>query len=192
MSSVINERQLNDEGQPILEWGETAWDKLSREELLLEIWRMYSALSSAKTVIEFARIHDLWDILPSGTAQEKIDKTLNEIVERNPRASYWSKVGTGGKAREEVRQAMLTGQSVDSESSYRMFFRYATTLLFDRSVFRLGFGWAICPKCQIMIGEQPDGTSMLGKSCSERNLGDKNCDGVFRAITWNDLRRQSA
>ena len=56
-----------------LNWGKTPWDKLTKEKLLIEVRRMYSALLSLNSSL-------------------KISKTFN------PNSPYWTIEGTGGRA----------------------------------------------------------------------------------------------
>lgn len=112
-----------------LKWGETPWDDMPRKDLLREVQRMYSALTSAQSAL-YAMSN----------------------AESSP---WWSNVGTGGRALEKVKQAL---EAYDDggrwrESIYRSFFRYADDLLF-RGV---GPGWMICDECQQMTGRPLDG-----------------------------------
>jgi len=85
-----------------LQWGETPWDNLSRDDLLYTVKRMYSALNSARSVMAVLAV--------SG-----------------PQTAYWT-VGTGGRALSKADQALA---GISDEDCYRAFFRYADDLLFD-------------------------------------------------------------
>lgn len=143
-----------------LEWGQTPWDSLTREELLREVQRMYCALSS-----------------------------LNDIVlgerDRNPDHPFWGKDGRGGRGVEMANQALSRLDEYDRESVYRSFFRYAYDLLFNEdSGVEIGFRWIVCPKCGVMIGNRRGAS--LGVACGNVGLT-SGCDGVFRQIEWSDL-----
>lgn len=111
-----------------LEWGETPWDDLTKEELLREVQRMYCAVSSAYGV-------------------------LLEDAERNEGHPFWSNEGRGGRTLEMCRQSLAKLEDYEPENIYRSFFRYAHDLLFDPNPNAvIGFGWHICPKCGTMRG----------------------------------------
>ncbi len=146
-----------------LKWGQTPFDNLSREELLREVQRMFSALKSAKTVLSMAMLDNenspYWDI---GIALEKVNQVVNGIYDK-----------------------------FDRESVYRVFFRYANDLLFDTSKYNIGTGWSVCPICGMMIGSDIDGTRHDGKICKEVILGNSMCNGILRPLIWDDLKPES-
>jgi hypothetical protein len=148
-----------------LEWGQTPWDNLSREELLREVWRMYLALRATDTVMaQFQYGHEA--------------------------SPFWSPGGTGGKAAEMLRQILgPLHEQFSSGEMYDRFFRYAGDLLFDGSTgYRTGHGWAICSVCGAMYagaGEPP-----IGQSCGSRPMGEPGCQGVFRLLQWEDFGRK--
>jgi hypothetical protein len=144
-----------------LKWGETPWDNLSREELLLEIKRMYSALVSVKSALSMLSF-------PEGLP-------------------YFSIRGTGGRALEKARQVLQPiHEKFEGSAIYSSYFRYADDLLFERGEYRIGSGWAVCPECGVMLGETGDGKSSVGEKCRH---GKKDCDGVLRPIQWSDLEK---
>jgi hypothetical protein len=106
-----------------LKWGETYFDRMTHEELLLHAKRMYSALGSTKSVI----------------AMLAVGEGAN---------SFYGKRGAGGAALAEARQALraITQDRDDyREGMYRAYFRYADDLLFERNDYRLiGMGWRVC------------------------------------------------
>jgi hypothetical protein len=61
---------VDDDGKA-LGYGETPWDHMSREELLCEIWRMYSALVSVTSTVRITKA-------------------------ANPNSVYWSQLGRAG------------------------------------------------------------------------------------------------
>lgn len=151
----------------ILEWGETPWDGMTRGELLREIQRMYSAMRSLYSVV---RMHQAGN-------------------ENHP---YFGKAGVAGNALEKGRQILepLWGQLKNGEEDmFRCFFRYADDLLFDQRAgyTMIGSGWAICPKCGVMLGATGNGETMFGKPC---NMGKNDCKGIMRPLTWGDMRKQ--
>jgi hypothetical protein len=119
-----------------LAWGKTPWDDLSREELLREVQRMYSAnLSMASTL---------------------------RLISHGETTGYWSSQGTGGHALAKGEQVRSRVESkYKAESVYRSFFRYADDLLFDG----LGSGWVVCDRCGRMLARGPEGSEFAGSRC---------------------------
>lgn len=110
-----------------LEWGETPWDKLSREELLIEVKRMCSAVASAEHALVMTR----------GTATD----------------SFWGAEGSGGIAIEKCRQITDSIHVKFNESDiYRSFYRYADDLLFSG----VGRGWLVCETGHMVGGGKLD------------------------------------
>lgn len=150
--------------EPIeLEWGQTPWDSLSREELLREVERMYSAIVA----------------LNSCLAMSKSASSAN---------SFWGHEGSGGIALEKARQVLgPLHAKFDREDIYRSFFRYANDLLFNPTGYRIGSGWSVCPVCDVMLGNtrHPDGTeeTQNGKVCHFT----AGCTGIMRPLEWADL-----
>ena len=146
-----------------LEWGQTPWDDMTKRELLLEIWRMYSAIVALNCSLNMSKIG----------------------ADRSP---YWGIEGSGGIALEKARQILdPIHEHFDDEQMYHCFFRYAADLLFDRSEYRIGFGWSMCPKCGWIVGETMNGESQNGKYCLDVLYSQ--CDGVLRPLQWTDLRK---
>lgn len=120
--------------QKELVWGETPFDRMSPEEVLLNAKRMYSALISLESLAKQMRLG-------------------------NEQSPYWS-VGVGGAAIEKGAQA-LAGVDADytSEDVYRSFYRYADDLLFDTGKHpMIGSGWWVCDADGTMLGGHPDGS----------------------------------
>lgn len=136
-----------------LAWGKSPFDDMDRDELLLWARRMYAACVSARSVMALSmgpEPSSFWKEGGSGfDAMSKADMVVEEIERR-----------------------------FDSESVYRMFYRYADDLLFKPS---LGFGWHICPEdgCGQMIGH--DDESQPVPTCLKHKT-------TMRPIVWNDLR----
>jgi len=142
-----------------LEWGQTPWDSLSREELLREVQRYYAALTETASVLKQQRDAD------GG-------------------APFWSIAcgGSGGMAL-AVAESVLKRVDTDDrqrESTFRAFFRYAYELLFPDVPHRTR--WAMCDTCGRMIGH-PE--SRVGLACG--SVTGAPCSGTMRAITWDDL-----
>jgi mannose/fructose/N-acetylgalactosamine-specific phosphotransferase system component IID len=86
-------------------------------------------------------------------------------------------------------QALARQEEYSSEDLYRSFFRYALDLLFEhKSGYRIGFGWAMCPVCDQMFGENAEGKPSAGTRCAEHL--NKTCPGILRPIEWADLRTE--
>lgn len=106
-----------------LKWGETPFDRMTPEDVLLSAKRMYSALGSLLSVAMMMRNYE-------------------------PASPYWTG-GVGGAAIEKGTQAMAAVSPQDDkrrEQIYRMFYRYADDLLFDISKHpMIGNGWVVCP-----------------------------------------------
>jgi len=93
-------RAVGGDGMRKLEWGQTPWDQWTREELLYEVRRMYSALVSL-------------------TSAARVDMYSDP---------YWTE-GMGGAALEKTRQIFVSlHKQYSSEDIYRSFFRYALVL----------------------------------------------------------------
>jgi hypothetical protein len=171
-----------------LNWGETPWDNLSREELLRESQKMYAALEAADTVIDQTRHNRLSPHLSDNDLQagpEKIREAIDRLAAED---GYWG-AGAGGRAREMVRQAMSRAAGYHREEVSQCFFRYAIDLLFkEPEGLPIGSGWAICPSCGRMLGRDGFGETSAGRQCSEVYPGA--CDGEFRLLSWDDLQPQ--
>lgn len=147
-----------------LEWGQTPWDDLSRDELLREVQRMYAAMQALGSVV---RMHQ----------------------HGSPESPYWGARGVGGRALEMERQIVEPLNALYGDSAlFRSFFRYALDLLFDSSVYEIGSDWAVCPECGQMVGIRLDPAS--GRPCNSAGLGKPGCQGVLRPIQWSDLERR--
>lgn len=102
-----------------LKWGQTPWDKLSREELLRTVQRYHSALSSLDSCMSMSRA-------------------------MQPESLYWGKTGSGGRALAKSGAILddIHGRFF-AEDIYRSFFRYADDLLFPAAADEFG-PWGIC------------------------------------------------
>lgn len=146
-----------------LEWGQTPFDLMTNEELLLNAKRMYTTLVSQNSV-------------------------LNIIKVGSENAIFWGEHGSGGAAIEEGKQTLGAIHALfDPKDIYHSYFRYADDLLFEHNGYRIGFGWAVCPLCDIMIGEDMSGNSQSGRVCGDMLSRSSNCSGVLRRLEWSDL-----
>ena len=141
-----------------LKWGETYFDRMTHEELLLHAKRMYSALQAADGVI---------------SQSVEMDKYHGESV-------YYSKRGVGGAAHERIQQTLdaITLRSDNyREDMYRSYFRYATDLLFQYNGYRhVNTGWKVCEQGH-MTGNDHDSPI---DACPH-------CRGSVRPLQWSDL-----
>jgi hypothetical protein len=152
-----------------LEWGETIWDDMTKEELLRECQRMYSALIATGSVVEMYKAHD-------------------------PNSPYWSLQGVGGRALAKYEQVMkpIIDKWDTHEPMYRVFFRYANDLLFTD----VGSGWVICDTCGAMWGGHVGrvlgdvDNSWIGQPCNGKIGGKPGCTGTIRNLEWSDLDKQ--
>jgi hypothetical protein len=111
-----------------LTWGHTPWDDLTRDELLREVQRMYSANLSMVSALSIASHGDT--------------------------SGFWREDRPGGLALSKGRQVRaLVESKYNAESVYRAFFRYADDLLFQGA----GFGWMVCDRCGDCYGAGPEG-----------------------------------
>ncbi len=158
---------------PELDFGQTPFDNLSREELIRHCQRLYAATES----------------LTSAMAVQKCSDELSP---------FWT-TGTGGRALEQGEQALAAAQQgYDPSVIYRAFFRYARDLLFqDKPPIRIGHGWDVCPECGAMVSTMTDGVRDTGKRCEEvwgappisepMGGGRSGCQGMLRPLEWADL-----
>ena len=119
-----------------LKWGETPFDSLSRDELLLLVKKMYAFVTNGRSCLSIQRAVD-------------------------PSSAYWGRSGSGGIAIAMADQIIDSVEAgFDSENVYRSFYRYARDLLFDSSEFDIGAGWVVCVECGTMIGDSTERTSV--------------------------------
>ena len=144
-------------------WGETPFDHLSKEESLLLLQKMYSALVSAESVLS--------------------------LISYNQTSAFWGPEGSGRHSIEKIKSILNPIHAgFDRENIYRSFFRYANDLLFPElaAIGHVGFGWSVCSICGKMVGTSYSGKSANGKPCKE--IVPTDCEGVFRPLTWDDLK----
>lgn len=145
-----------------LAWGQTPFDDMSREELLFEVRRMFGALTAGRSALALC-------------------------VHNDRLSPFWSATGTGGRA---LRMVDIACEDLDdggefSERIYRMYYRYATDLLFEP---RFGFGWWICGECGDMWGD-PD------KGKPHENCINQTCAGFgkpLRRLQWSDMKPEES
>lgn len=104
-----------------MEYGQTPWDNMTKEELKLEVFKLYKAAEEARSCLRILRCQD----------------------EDSP---FWTK-GMGFEAIDCTEQAMKTGLSLseeDRETLWKGFFRNALPLLFNIP----NWQWMVCEKCK--------------------------------------------
>jgi len=145
-----------------LQYGQTPWDNLSREELLLNVQRMYAALTAAHSVMNLCR--------------------------HSETTGFWdAKRGSGGKAL--ALSAAVIGpveEEYHSEEIYRCFFRYATQLLFSWEL--SDFKWTACDTCPNFYGDDDhlaEELKTLGKPCKDCLA--RGITTIRRKLEWKDL-----
>lgn len=141
-----------------LQFGETPWDDMPREQLLRETQRMYAALIASRGV--------LW-----------ISQRDNEY------SLYWKRGGCGGEAVEMVEQALSPYYDREHsgggyEPAYNSFFRYAVDLLFDGC----GSNWMVCDNGD-MVGSYEGKVHTVCPLCRDRGKGEVS----MRPLKWSDL-----
>lgn len=144
----------------ILNYGETPWDGMSREELLREVQRMFAAVNASHSVMNIQRQYA-------------------------PDHPFWGNDGSGGWALEMTRQIDEPLREQYGDGMHTAFFRYALDLLFDGSDYRIGGGWAVCPVCGDMYGRRANGVDSIGEPCGDHLR--KDCPGILRPLEWSDI-----
>jgi hypothetical protein len=120
--------------QEDLMWGETIFDDLDRDEMLLMLRKMFSAIQSARSVLSMAKHCDrggaYWTEGVGGNALSKADSILNEVLPNDE---------TGG------------------EKSSRCFFRYSDALLFPELAGNFMIkDWWVNPKGELVHPKPSD------------------------------------
>lgn len=141
-----------------LEYGQTPWDDLSKEELLLEVKRLYSATVS------------LYSSLKMCADMSRGDPYFTDRRSR------------GYKALSKGEQAMLAAQrSYQPGEVYSCYFRYADDLLFSG----VGDGWLIDSTGRLGAISPEHAAQYDGSEASVSGM--YGMTGVIRKITWQDL-----
>jgi hypothetical protein len=145
-----------------LEWGESPFDNMTRDELIRHCQRLYMANERLQDVANLFRANDT----------------------ENP---FW-KSGRGARAVEMGKQAVdLVKVGFDAESLHRNFFRFAADLLFeDRPGLEIHSRWVACPKCGHVLVPAKESLRFDGVECKEV-VPNTTCDGLLRPIEWVDL-----
>lgn len=163
-----------------LQWGQTPFDHLTKDELLRSAQMMYSALLAAKSVLKMCRIEF-----------QPLDYLWRENLTGEDFTGFWGCEGLGGSALEKVEQA-IQKYSADYtiENIYQSFYRYAEDLLFDCSKYKIGCRWIVCDKCGQMVGQSKD-EFLVGRTCSDFLVCRQQECGKFRELNWQDLQINS-
>jgi len=158
--------ETEEQGAP-LEWGETPWDNKTCDELLLEVKRMYSALTSLYS-------------------SEKMSAEVGELTGKP--SPYYGKGGAGGRALEKARQILEPiHKDFNPSDICRSYFRYADDLLFQDTGYDIGGRWIVCPACGLMLGSR-DEINDIGKRCGDVFPPNAKCNGVMRKLEWADMQ----
>lgn len=149
-----------------LEWGQTPFDELSREELQRQCQRLYAAAESLTSIVKMCQAGQEYNL-------------------------FWTR-GPGGRALEQGEQALEAArQDFHRGDIYDSFFRYACDLLFTprKPHLRMGKEWVVCSQCAQMVGSLE--TNYSGRNCADvaswRPEGQAPCSGVLRPLEWSDL-----
>lgn len=126
--------------EPKMKWGETPWDDWSRDDMLRELQRMYSAIISTRSAL----------------------RVLQVGSERSP---FWGAGGTGGRALSKADQ-IEERYHERGEDIYRAFFRYADDLLFNG----LGSGWMVCERGHMLGRQLDGASPLLCLLCKSTGL----------------------
>jgi hypothetical protein len=170
-----------------LQWGQSPWDDLKREQLLRSIQQMYAAFAA------------IYSIHLTEMDTYKLMHERNYPVEDPYQSPYYGKRGVGGAALEMCRQVLdplyaKFGEGMGDDGKgkaniYGLFYQFANDLLFENNGFQMiGHGWAVCPECGAMFGRKGNGETAFGKPCSGNFGGKLDCAGVLRPLTWDDLK----
>jgi hypothetical protein len=145
-----------------LEWGESPFDNMTRDELIRHCQRLYLATQ---------RLHDV----------------ANAFRTKDTEIPFW-KSGRGARGFEMGQQALdAVSEGFDAESMHRNFFRFATDLLFeDRPGLEIHSRWVACPKCGHVLVPAKESLRFDGVECKEV-VPNTTCDGLLRPIEWADL-----
>lgn len=149
-----------------LNWGETPFDVLDREALLIQCKRMFIALQSLQHVAD----------------QHRMDS----------KEGYWAPGSVGGRSYAQGQQALAAAkQGFSEDNMHHAFFRYATPLLFTGEAVH-GREWSVCAKCQTMLGQLYDTARQQKPPTEHYDQVGSVCDGTLRPIQWSDLDPQNA
>lgn len=110
-----------------LEWGQTPFTSMTREQLERHAQRLYAATSNMTCALKLTRCN-------------------------HPDSPFYGPDGTAGRAIEMGEQALdAIKKGFEPETIYRSFFRCALDLLFHNKKANIGSGWGVCGKCGSMI-----------------------------------------
>ena len=142
-----------------MKWGQTPFDLMSESEVRETAKVMFAALESTYGVLN-----------------------IQSYRSKDP---YWQR-GYGGKAFRRVRSIIegIRGK-YDEESIYRMYYRYACSLMFGDSDAE---PWLICPVCKKMVQKLYSQQDYVGKICHDiMHSGNGACKGILREFTFEDF-----
>lgn len=142
-----------------LEWGQTPWQQMSREELERAMERAYFALVAADSVLSILK-------------DTQVSSGLNMI--------YWGPNGRGGRALALTREVRRPyDEKYEDGQAYRSYFRTAHGLLFPG----VEPNWAVCSSCGRMTSASNDEQTakQIGQKCY-----DAGCSGQQVWLTWEN------
>lgn len=152
-----------------LTYGQTPWDLLTREELLLMVCRYHATMTSLASCLRMARAID------------------SSNGDPDPNSLYFGPGGSGGIALAQADyMERIDGEDKATEDGdlardnvYRMFFRSACDVLFPDITTGRQIGWYLCEKCGTMIGNG-NKVDPPKRFCA--------CDAVWRPFRMSDIR----
>lgn len=152
-----------------LKWGETPFDRMSHEELLLHAKRMFMALDMAKG--------DLTDI----------QKDMSPNRRQESQWSYSRREKTISRVNEAIDLIM---KPYPENNLYNNYYRYASSLLFTRDESKDSHdNWFICTECDNLAGVNEASIPRYDNVPHNRiDFPDPNCQGVFRKLTLDDMK----
>ena len=144
-----------------LAFGETPWDNLSKEELLLEVKRLYSAVVS-------------------------LDSSLTMCASMSRGDPYFhDRKSRGYRALRKGEQALAAARrTYTDEEIARAHIRYVDDLLFSG----VGEGWMLDDTGR-MVAVGPERATMFHGMQAEQT-GVFGVTGTLRMLTWEDLKPQ--
>lgn len=143
-----------------LQFGQSPFDTLTREELILHCERLYRATKS-------------------------LHSSLSQAQEFDPENPYFAdRDGLGNRAIEKGRQAMAPiEENYSQEDLYRAYERYIDPLIFENtSTTEVAVPWYICHGCKRMVST-PNPTPDL----AQHHTG--GCQSAYELLTYEYFRR---
>jgi hypothetical protein len=143
-----------------LQYGETPWSTMPREELEREMQKAYFALIQTTTALNMCRYS----------------------IDPNKDHPYFTLKGSGGSALANANDVFAPyREKYEDPEFYGCYFRAASTLLFPS---RKDYMWSNCPVCHEMRQSQSyeETAKDVGKPCRYST----GCTGVVEWLTWEN------